>query len=462
MYNEYEEQNKSLNKEAIMKKLSAMLLILCSVLILFSSCGGGEKEAAHGSDLDANDQSQTGGNKEDVDIGQNTDDAEEQGCQHVFENGVCANCGIELSEGLDFTLNEDGESYGVSGIGSCTDTEIVIPDTYEGKPVTAILERAFWASETITGVEIPPSVIYIGYNVFSNCFKLAKVNISNRVKHIEGSAFSNCTALSKIYIPNSVESLGDEVFEGCSSLTRIVIPDSVKVIGISAFARCDSLTEVVLPQGLESIENSLFYECLSLKTVNIPDTVKTLKGAAFLGCSSLSEIVLPQSVVQIGINVFAGCTSLREIVIPKGVQKLAEGAFSGCETVKLIMEEGNANYYVEGNCVIERDTKTLIGAGKDCVIPADVKRIGEYAFAFNQIMTEFFVPDGIAEIGRFAFRECKSLQTVYIPDSVVRISERAFEDCESLTYFYCESDNEPAGWDGGWYYRAEVVWNYKG
>lgn len=36
------------------------------------------------------------------------------------------------SEGLDFTLNDDGEGYSVIGVGSCTDTDIIIPSTWVG------------------------------------------------------------------------------------------------------------------------------------------------------------------------------------------------------------------------------------------------------------------------------------------------------------------------------------------
>ena len=58
---------------------------------------------------------------------------------HNFVNGSCTYCGKkqEPSRGLAFTLFSDG-TYEVSGIGSCTDTEIVIPSVYNDKPVTSI------------------------------------------------------------------------------------------------------------------------------------------------------------------------------------------------------------------------------------------------------------------------------------------------------------------------------------
>lgn len=49
---------------------------------------------------------------------------------------------LKESVGLEFKLNDDGESYSVTGIGTCTDTDIVIPKTYKGKTVTGIGDRA--------------------------------------------------------------------------------------------------------------------------------------------------------------------------------------------------------------------------------------------------------------------------------------------------------------------------------
>lgn len=39
---------------------------------------------------------------------------------------------MPATTGLAFELNEDGNSYMVAGIGSATDTNLVIPEEYEG------------------------------------------------------------------------------------------------------------------------------------------------------------------------------------------------------------------------------------------------------------------------------------------------------------------------------------------
>ena len=54
---------------------------------------------------------------------------------------------IEIPEpempGLEYSLNDDGESYSVKGIGEISTDFVVIPSTYKGKPVVAIMDEAF-------------------------------------------------------------------------------------------------------------------------------------------------------------------------------------------------------------------------------------------------------------------------------------------------------------------------------
>ncbi|MBR2971287.1 MAG: leucine-rich repeat protein [Clostridia bacterium] len=92
----------------------------------------------------------------------------------------------DYTEGLKFTINEDRASYSVAGIGDATDTDIVIPSVYNGKPVTEIALSAFSERTEITSVVVPYSVTTIGNSAFSYCDSLKSVTISNRVTKIGG------------------------------------------------------------------------------------------------------------------------------------------------------------------------------------------------------------------------------------------------------------------------------------
>ncbi len=43
-----------------------------------------------------------------------------------------------FSEGLEYELNSDGKGYTVTGIGTCKDTNLIIPSTYNNLPVTSM------------------------------------------------------------------------------------------------------------------------------------------------------------------------------------------------------------------------------------------------------------------------------------------------------------------------------------
>lgn len=148
------------------------------------------------------------------------------------------------SQGLMFILNDDGESYSVTNIGTCADTDIVIPATHEGKPVTAVLQKAFENRSQITSVIIPCSVTSIGTSAFYACTNLTTISIPDSVTTIGNAAFGACHNLTSVAIPGSVTSLGEAMFTACIGLTSVTIPNSVTSIGERAFRDCVNLTTV--------------------------------------------------------------------------------------------------------------------------------------------------------------------------------------------------------------------------
>ncbi len=92
------------------------------------------------------------------------------------------------SEGLRFTLNDDGASYAVS-IGSCTEAAITIPNAHDGKPVTIIRDSAFYDCSSLTSIIIPNSITSIGEMAFCDCNNLTSISIPQSVTSIGEKAF---------------------------------------------------------------------------------------------------------------------------------------------------------------------------------------------------------------------------------------------------------------------------------
>ena len=145
---------------------------------------------------------------------------------------------------LKYTLSSDKTYYTVSNNGTGCRSEIVIPSTYNGKPVKALAKSAFYNCSNLTKITIPASVTSIGNYAFDGCSSLTSITIPDSVTSIGNSAFYGCSNLTSITIPNSVTSIGSEAFKYCSSLTSIIIPDSVTSIGRNAFYDCSSLTSI--------------------------------------------------------------------------------------------------------------------------------------------------------------------------------------------------------------------------
>ena len=209
---------------------------------------------------------------------------------HNHVNNICTGCGeVVSSDGLEYTLNPDGKSYTVTGIGSFTGNDLFV-GLYNGLPVTRIGEKAFFSCDSLTSVTIGNGVTSIGEKAFSFCGSLTSVTIGNSVTSIGSSAFIYCTRLTSITIPDSVTSIGDEAFSCCSGLTSIIIPDSVTSIGDEAFSFCGSLTSVTIGNSVTSIGNSAFRECSGLRSVTIGNGVTSIGDFAFYYCYNLASI----------------------------------------------------------------------------------------------------------------------------------------------------------------------------
>ena len=153
--------------------------------------------------------------------------------------------------------------YGLSNVNFITETaptDVIIPSTIDGLPVTTIESNAF-NNKGLTSVIIPSSVIYIrgevaGYGAFEN----------NR--------------LTSITIPNSVTVIGVSAFQN-NQLTSVVIPSSVTTIGRYAFSN-NQLTSVTLNEGLIEIGGGGH-------------------GAGAFSNNQLTSVAIPSSVTTIGI-----------------------------------------------------------------------------------------------------------------------------------------------------------------
>ncbi len=205
---------------------------------------------------------------------------------HNFVNGKCSICG-ELASSeqyLEYTLNDDGESYSVNLRPALRNnvTFVNIPESYNGKPVTALAARGF----------------------------------------------ISCTELKQVNLPEGLLSIGDYAFSNCPQLEEVVIPQSVVSIGNNPF--------VFSKNTVVNVENNSNFNIVGGALVDIKS--KTL----ICGFSS-TEIPADGTVTSIGANAFCG-NNLTEINIPKTITSIGRNAFGNSKLLDVYYEGTEAEW----------------------------------------------------------------------------------------------------------------------
>ena len=302
-------------------------------------------------------------------------------CGNTFKDDVTYATG---SSGLKFENLSNSNDCAVTGIGTCTDTEVYIPAlSPSGKKVSKISGGAFTGCNDITAIHIPKyvksiehqafykadnlSVVYInsdllrasaddvsalntpsikkvifggeivGDYLLRGCTNVTEVEIGNGVTCIGEWAFSGCGGLASVTIPNSVTSIGYGAFYNCSGLTSVTIPNSVTSIGYSAFGSCDNLKYNEYSNALYlANKNNPYVALIKAKSTDITSCIinekcKVVGDSAFYGCSGLTSVIWNAenctSAGSYSYSIFSNCSKLTNVTIGENVKIIPDSAF---------------------------------------------------------------------------------------------------------------------------------------
>lgn len=240
----------------------------------------------------------------------------------------------DYSVGLKYSLNTDEKGYTVVGIGYCEDTDLVIPATYRGLPVTAIGSNAFESVRSFKSVSIPASVTTIGEKAFASCGVTSVTFATNsQLTTVDRYAFFSSSSLQSIALPDGVTTIGVAAFNGCNNITSISIPDSITTIENRALD-FDSSAFTVYNNAKYLGNSTNPYLVLvgatdtSITTCNIHTDAKLIYAFAFKDCTLLTSVTIPDSVIIIGNSVFYKCDALESLIIGSGVTSIGDGIIS--------------------------------------------------------------------------------------------------------------------------------------
>ena len=200
-----------------------------------------------------------------------------------------------------------------------TDTNIVVPDTIDGRKVTVLGNSTFQyctQASDIESVTLPDSLTTIEKNAFYNCEKLKSVTIPQNVSSIglaafvEGLSESSLTEI-KVDPENPYFSEKDGVVFSKDGTKLIVFPS-----GRSG--------DYQIPDGTVSVGDYAFYYCVNVSSITVPGSVRSLGEGAFGNCSSLTKAVLKEGLEEIGEYAFQSSSGIRDIIIPASVKSVGK------------------------------------------------------------------------------------------------------------------------------------------
>lgn len=382
-----------------------------------------------------------------------------------------------------FVVPREVHTIGKGAFKACTSLKkIVLP-----LGLRCIMDEAMKGCRKLEEIEIPQGVSYIGNYAFHRCHALKQVILPASVETLGDCVFLYCDSLVTVKIPG-VKKLGKQVFvndvlletieisedleeecicdvfTGCGRITQISfaggrcfqITNAVEVIAgkmqvpsliyqiaadilrmMELDGRClirflTNLKHVEIPEGIESLANSCFFDKRGILTVTFPKSLKKIGSRAFRNCINLEEVRFEGKQVQIQDDAFKNCTALKLV---KTWDK-KEYFFSGIsqlrgkdipEMVQTIQKQVIGNFRISGTMLLK-----YLGEESRVVIPEEITRIAQEAFAGKEMIDRVILPESLEEIGAEAFRDCLLLQTIEFPNKLSRIGKGAFENCVKL------------------------------
>ena len=360
----------------------------------------------------------------------------------IVASGYCGSEGDGTN--LTWTLDNDGVLT-ISGTGEMADYSSYNSTPwysylYHGAVTSLIIEYGVstigdWAFSQFPGsLELPDSLISIGYAAFQSARFDGSLIIPSSVVNIDNYAFAYCDG-----------------FHG-----ELVLSDSLARIGAHAFDNCYAFTgNLIIPKAVKSIDNYAFYNCWGFKgNLSLPDSLKYIGSYAFAKCDGFTgNLNFPESITYIGECAFWLCTGFTgNLSIPNSVTEIDQRAFWNCSGLTGNLTLSNSiktiNYETFCGC---RFTGNL-------VIPNSVTRIASGAFSFCDFSGDLVIHDSVTSIGEDAFLSCNNLESACFCGDAPSMGGTAFANTKSsFTVYYVPGTS---GWTDSDAYDAEAgTWN---
>lgn len=346
---------------------------------------------------------------------------------------------VSFAASYTFEFKEVGGEVTVLYCNAGDTIDIVVPDTYNGKPVTAIGDGAFSNIGTVDNAGEKVS---------------RKITLPKTIKKIGFMSFG-LSMISEININEltNLEYIGAYAFMGTSISGDIVLSDSVQYVGASAFS-ATNITSLHLgknaniPQPESSTDAIKYMVKKQLGNIGfMSPTMKTTSSekSIALCCSDLTKITVDLQ------NPYY--RSVNGVLYSKDMTKLyayPSGKQGSVYIMPVTVDEfynALGGFYLYPIKVMGMTFDIMDGKSfninssayrfasnlKTVVISDRVSEIVDIAF-YNTGIESIFIPKSVTTIGKKAFWHCTELTTVGFDrdSSFTSLPEECFKDCTSL------------------------------
>ncbi len=350
--------------------------------------------------------------------------------------------------------------------------KLTVPATLGGYEVREFGYHAIEYNETLETITFSEGIEFMSEEALFSCYKLKKINFPSTMgivyeKYAEDGVYSGCSGVpnfcdaletvtiadgntkmqlidgivysadgkdvilcpanyskATVTLPEGVVTVAPMAFKGCKNIKKVVMPDTVKYIGYWAFHSAYALEEINISNTCEIIGQFAF-EQTKITSVHIPASMKTIMSAAFgTGCRLESITVDPENELfrmQDGALLVWDYVNEYDIMLDYEIGNTAT-SFTVPSSVEVI----------EQYALAETNLKEII-------VPETVKVIFSYAFAGNDNLTHFEIPNSIDYVDSDWLIDCNKLAGITIPSSVTYIDGTFFGSGEKLYTVYGES-----------------------
>lgn len=266
----------------------------------------------------------------------------------------------------------------ITGMGTCTDTDLVIPKKIGNDIITTI-----------------------GANAFENVTTLNEIYISDGITTIKENAFKMPVDFSNemnIHISNTVT----DIESGNNYFSNVFYQGT-----LSEYIRFNHATRLIN----ENVTGNLYIQNTKVEnTLTIPDDITVITEKCFSGIDAINKVVVGSNVTEIKDNAFADCKNVSEVYISKSVKKIGVNNFNYV-----------AKIYVE-------DVNSYLSIDTDFT-PIDNWVLYTYS---GEKITKVRIPETTHTLHN-VLRKCNSITSVIINYDIHELADYCFENCNCLS-----------------------------